>query len=321
MTAYFFTQEDEMIVAHNIGAMNAQRQLKVNTSSQSKSMEKLSSGYRINRAADDAAGLSISEKMRRQIRGLDRASTNAQDGISMVQIADGALTEVHDMLDRMTELTIQAANGTNSEQDRDDIQQEINQLSKEIDKVQTTTKFNEIGLFPENGHSPDEIGFSSPRVEFNINGRKIELEYLDPGNSTPVSATAIANGAAGNATKDFGDFVVDAAAFAVDKLASLFPNMFSASSDNIKIGLNAANIDGVGGTLAIASMAWSTNFVNSTSMSYTLNIDTSDYPQDGFDKTGLASTIAHEMTHLIMDDTLNSGMLGNFPKWFKEGMA
>ena len=160
-----------MVVQHNLTAMNSNRMLNITTGQQAKSTEKLSSGYKINRAADDAAGLAISEKMRRQIRGLDRASTNAQDGVSFAQIADGALTEVHDMLDRMTELTIQAANGTNSEQDRDDIQQEISALTKEINRVQTTTKFNKIDIFPENGHSPDEIGLGSPRIEFNINGR------------------------------------------------------------------------------------------------------------------------------------------------------
>jgi flagellin len=120
--------------------------LGVTTSQQSKSAEKLSSGYQINRAADDAAGLSISEKMRKQIRGLDRASTNADDGVSSVQTAEGALTEVHDMLQRMNELAVQAANGTNSTSDRQSIQDEIDQLTTEIDRVAETTKFNETYL-------------------------------------------------------------------------------------------------------------------------------------------------------------------------------
>ena len=135
-----------MVVQHNVTAMNANRMLGVTTSQQSKSAEKLSSGYQINRAADDAAGLSISEKMRKQIRGLDRASTNADDGVSSVQTAEGALTEVHDMLQRMNELAVQAANGTNSESDRSSIQDEINQLTTEIDRVAETTKFNETYL-------------------------------------------------------------------------------------------------------------------------------------------------------------------------------
>ena len=136
-----------MVVQHNMQAANANRMLNVTTSAQSKSTEKLSSGYRINRAADDAAGLTISEKMRKQIKGLDRASTNAQDGVSSVQTAEGALTEVHSMLQRMNELATQAANGTNSkDSDRQAIQDEIDQLTTEIDRVSETTKFNETYL-------------------------------------------------------------------------------------------------------------------------------------------------------------------------------
>ncbi len=136
-----------MVVQHNMQAANANRMLNVTTSAQSKSTEKLSSGYRINRAADDAAGLTISEKMRKQIKGLDRASTNAEDGVSAVQTAEGALTEVHSMLQRMNELATQAANGTNSkDSDRQAIQDEIDQLTTEIDRVSETTKFNETYL-------------------------------------------------------------------------------------------------------------------------------------------------------------------------------
>ena len=135
-----------MVVQHNLQAMNANRMLNITTGSQSKSAEKLSSGYRINRAADDAAGLTISEKMRKQIRGLDQASSNAEDGVSAVQTAEGALTEVHSMLQRMNELAVQASNGTNSEDDRKAIQDEIDQLTTEIDRVAETTKFNETYL-------------------------------------------------------------------------------------------------------------------------------------------------------------------------------
>ena len=135
-----------MVVQHNMQAANANRMLNVTTSAQSKSTEKLSSGYRINRAADDAAGLSISEKMRKQIRGLDKASSNAEDGVSSVQTAEGALTEVHSMLQRMNELAVQASNGTNSNTDRSAIQDEISQLTTEIDRVAETTKFNETYL-------------------------------------------------------------------------------------------------------------------------------------------------------------------------------
>ena len=135
-----------MVVQHNMQAANASRMLNITADGQQKCTEKLSSGYRINRAADDAAGLSISEKMRKQIRGLDQASTNASDGVSAVQTAEGALTEVHSMLQRMNELSVQAANGSNSESDRDDIQNEIDQLCQEIDRIAETTKFNETYL-------------------------------------------------------------------------------------------------------------------------------------------------------------------------------
>ena len=135
-----------MVVQHNLTAMNSNRMLGVTTKTQAKSTEKLSSGYKINRAADDAAGLSISEKMRKQIRGLTQASLNAQDGISTVQTAEGALNEVQDMLQRMNELAVKSANGTNSADDRSYIQNEIDQLVTEIDRVSTTTKFNETYL-------------------------------------------------------------------------------------------------------------------------------------------------------------------------------
>ena len=139
-----------MVVQHNMQAMNANRMLNVTTSTQSKATEKLSSGYKINRAADVAAGLTISEKMRKQIKGLDRASTNAEDGVSAVQTAEGALTEVHSMLQRMNEIAVQASNGTNSESDRSAIQDEIDQLTTEIDRVAETTKFNETYLLKGN---------------------------------------------------------------------------------------------------------------------------------------------------------------------------
>ena len=135
-----------MVVQHNLRAINSNRMLGITQGTLSKSAEKLSSGYKVNRAADDAAGLSISEKMRKQIRGLDQASANAEDGISAVQTAEGALTEVHDMLQRMNELAVKAANGTNSLSDRQTIQDEVDQLLTEIDRVSETTKFNETYL-------------------------------------------------------------------------------------------------------------------------------------------------------------------------------
>lgn len=135
-----------MVVQHNLTAANTNRQLGITTSGLQKSTEKLSSGYKINRAADDAAGLSISEKMRNQIRGLNKASDNAQDGISLVQTAEGALNEVHSMLQRMSELSVQAANGTNDTTDRSSINDEVQQLKTEIQRVGSTTQFNKMNI-------------------------------------------------------------------------------------------------------------------------------------------------------------------------------
>ncbi len=160
-----------MVVQHNLQAMNANRLLGITTNAQAKGTEKLSSGYKINRAADNAAGLAISEKMRKQIRGLSQASANAQDGISSVQTAEGALTEVHDMLQRMNELAVQAANGTNSQSDRQSIQDEVDQLLTEIDRVAETTKFNETYLLKGNGKSATmTIGAKSAGIDGELYG-------------------------------------------------------------------------------------------------------------------------------------------------------
>ena len=167
-----------MVVQHNMQAANANRMLNVTTCAQSKSTEKLSSGYRINRAADDAAGLTISEKMRKQIKGLDRASTNAEDGVSAVQTAEGALTEVHSMLQRMNELATQSANGTNSTTDRKAIQDEIDQLTTEIDRVSETTKFNETYLL-----KGDTDGATS-KVKLNAHDAGLAGKLTDNGNGT-----------------------------------------------------------------------------------------------------------------------------------------
>lgn len=135
-----------MVVQHNLTAMNSNRQLGITSSLQAKSSEKLSSGFKINRAADDAAGLTISEKMRSQVRGLTRSSANAQDGISLIQVAEGALNESHSILQRMNELAVQAANDTNTEDDRNAIQKEVDALVSEIDRIKDTTQFNTQNL-------------------------------------------------------------------------------------------------------------------------------------------------------------------------------
>lgn len=157
-----------MIVQHNLTAANTNRQLGITTSGLQKSTEKLSSGYKINRAADDAAGLSISEKMRNQIRGLNKASDNAQDGISLVQTAEGALNEVHSMLQRMSELSVQAANGTNATADRESLNAEVKQLKTEIERVGSTTQFNKMdilkGDFSSSENKTLQVGANQAQV-------------------------------------------------------------------------------------------------------------------------------------------------------------
>lgn len=194
---------ENMVVQHNLKAMNANRMLNINTNASARSTEKLSSGYRVNRAADDAAGLAISEKMRKQIRGLTQASRNAEDGISSVQTAEGALAEVQDMLQRMNELCVQAANGTNSVTDRQYIQDEIDQLVTEMDRIAETTKFNETYLLkgdktqPENlvhtfnyikGDEIDQTGMSKV---VNASGAIVKVNYNGTDNVYVVNATSI----------------------------------------------------------------------------------------------------------------------------------
>lgn len=202
-----------MVVQHNLQAMNANRMLGITSKASSSSTEKLSSGYRINRAADDAAGLAISEKMRKQIRGLSQASTNAEDGISCVQTAEGALAEVQDMLQRMNELAVQAANGTNSMTDRQYIQDEMDQLITEIDRVSETTKFNETYLLKGDEEEPatnvytfnyitdDTPNTTDPtNVKTKINYNGLDNVYVtsasvtDAKASSPISADVVKKG-------------------------------------------------------------------------------------------------------------------------------
>ena len=238
-----------MVVQHNLTAMNSNRMLGVTTSTQAKSTEKLSSGYKINRAADDAAGLSISEKMRKQIRGLTQASSNAQDGISAVQTAEGALNEVQDMLQRMNELAVKAANGTNSEDDRNYIQDEVNQLIKEIDRVSTTTKFNETYLLK----GDDQItGPTSNKVTFTAAGAgagakiEIDLAGMSAAENGKVAFTVAGK-----------DYTVDVAegddagkiatklkdAYDKDKVTDSKAGLFEAAVNGSKLVLTGKNAD------------------------------------------------------------------------------
>lgn len=178
-----------MVLAHNLTAMNAQRQFNIVGTSKKKSTEKLASGYKINRAADDAAGLTISEKMRSQIRGLHQASENCQDGVSLCQVADGALTETHDILQRMNELAIKSANGTNTDADREAIQKEVKQLTDEFDRIANSTSYNDK-IYPLNAKQT-----SSPMLEKRVtltlvNGGEVNGVVYNPGDKVNVTGIA-----------------------------------------------------------------------------------------------------------------------------------
>ena len=183
-----------MVVQHNLTAMNANRQLGITTGAQAKSSEKLSSGYRINRAGDDAAGLKISEKMRSQIRGLDKASDNAQDGISLIQTAEGALNEAHSILQRMNELAVQGANDTNQSIDRDAINQELEALTDELDRISQTTQFNKQNLLDGNFKEKKlQVGANANQnIEISIDSMNADAlglgkEQVKQGGTTPTA--------------------------------------------------------------------------------------------------------------------------------------
>ena len=216
-----------MVVQHNLTAMNSNRMLGITTSAQAKSTEKLSSGYKINRAADDAAGLSISEKMRRQIRGLTQASLNASDGISMVQTAEGALNEVQDMLQRMNELAVKGENGTLTSADRSYIAAEVSQLMSEIDRVKETTTFNEKSLLDgsltdaKDGKLELQVG-----AESNDNN-KISFSIESMSASALVKGTAVATSKLGSLGS-------------VSKLVTTFKT-FGATSVSSRVEITSSN--------------------------------------------------------------------------------
>ena len=298
-----------MVVQHNLAGMNANRQLNITTGFQAKSSEKLSSGYKINRAADDAAGLSISEKMRRQIRGLTQGGANAQDGVSWCQIADGALDEVDNMLERVKELAIQAANETLTDTDRSYIDQEVQKISTEIDRIHASTKFNDIPIF-DGGMGPS--GFqraSNGSLNITVAGGK-NIEITMPfvgsdGNKAEISEVKATGTPTPNGDSELAQFVQIAAANAVTRLADKYPKLFArASSPGIQVGLDLSGKE-KNGTLATASINLSGNST-STVTSYKMWVDTVDYPVESFpsmsseDKAKLAAVIGHEMTHLVM---------------------
>lgn len=319
-------------VQTNMLAINANRQLGITTKASAKSTEKLSSGYRINRAADDAAGLSISEKMRRQMRGLTQAAANAQDGISMVQIGEGALNEVHDMLQRANELSIKAATGTLQDDDRLMIDAEVQQLKTEIDKTAQNTTFNEIRLFPDNGLKPThgqsnvysfDLTYHMADGSVSINSMSSNAAAAGPAGRAAVNPTPTSAGGA-LATKIATDLIPTATAQIFDAFPSLKNEI---GSETLNIRIDASTIDVKGKILAKASYQYYTSG-GSTNRGFNLQIqfDTKDFTAADADGSGsmanvLQSTIAHELTHSVMQYVMPKKMAKELPEWFVEGVA
>ena len=251
-----------MIVQHNMSAMNANRMLGITNSSLAKSTEKLSSGYKINRAADDAAGLSISEKMRSQIRGLNKASDNAQDGISLIQTAEGALNESHSILQRMRELSVQASNGTETDDDREAVQKEISQLQDELTRISSTTEFNTMKLLD------GSVGSKSASSQgATLTGSSVATFGAASLTTEDISNYNLSNFANGASVKD--TFEIDGQTFTVDwskgeakeflakygvdysGTAITDPQTKSFASDLESLLNNAASDAGVSGTVSV----------------------------------------------------------------------
>ncbi len=312
-----------LVVSHNLTALNANRTTGLVSRKNQKTTERLSSGYRVNRSADDAAGLAISEKMRRQIRGLSQASSNAQDGISLVQVADGALHEMHAIVQRGNELAVKAANGTLTDEERLMVDAEIQQLKQALNESAHTTTFNEINLFPTDGQSPKgiisnqhyDIQYQITNKQFVINKSDNGVQGLADGDAEPgqVLADKIANELVPNA---------------IAQIFDAFPSLEAAvGSDTISMALDVSYIDGRDNIWAYAQCS-----VSGTGepFAFLIKVDTSDFTDEDALGTGarageLESTLAHELMHSVMQYTMTDEMSGRageeFPNWFVEGTA
>lgn len=264
-----------MIINHNLGAINAQRNMGINSGAAAKAMEKLSSGLRINRAGDDAAGLSISEKMRAQIRGLDQASTNAEDGISLIQTAEGALNETHSILQRMRELSVQASNDTNTDDDRKEIQKEIDQLKDEVTRISTDTEFNTKKLLD------GSIGGTT--VAGTTNASITGSSYVKEDDSTKLSA---AGAGRLNAIKDLtGDdakleIEIDGKKLEIDLTYDASDNAGKKTSNLIELGIDGLSSGAnVGANLTNVANALQTD-INNAIANYNKNVAASEQIKD-----------------------------------------
>lgn len=319
-----------MRIQHNIASLNTHRNLSFNNTQTNKTLEKLSSGYKINRSADDAAGLAISEKMRAQIRGLNMASKNAQDGISLIQTAEGALNEVHSMLQRMSELAVQASNDTNTNEDRQALQKEIAQIISEVDKVANTTEFNTLKLLDgtfANQATGGGTTITNPYIR--ITNGKIEVTPNPQHNNVMPS------------DRDYTKFkeMLDNQIVpqAVQSILNTFDDTFGYLRDsNIGIGLTVTN-DPTSNVLAsMNAKVWTAQGDPTGDMEYWMSINAASltFNADGTltpeSRSYFETTVAHELMHAFMFESLSAGIFGmdqnwgtidKFPDWFVEGTA
>lgn len=311
-----------MRIQHNITSLNVHRNLTGNNRSVARDLEKLSSGYKINRAGDDAAGLAISEKMRAQITGLEQAWQNADDGISLVQTAEGAMTEVHTMLNRMMELSVQSANGTYTEKERIMMNQEVQKLKTEITRIGNTTSFNSIHLFPDGSiFSAKEASVTTYNLTLDLKNGTVQIDR---------SGAASAGGAGGvsRAANNLADKIAEEYfPNAVKQILEKFPSLKAAlNGDTVGMELKIGNIDGSGGMLAYAKFSFRATGKAGNMLIMLDSSDFSDASINGAAEKTLESTLAHEIMHSVMQYTMTDQMSGRggserFPEWFSEGTA
>lgn len=315
-----------MRIQHNISSLNVYRNLNGNNSAIAKNLEKLSSGYKINRAGDDAAGLAVSEKMRAQITGLDQAVQNAEDGISLVQTVEGAVTEVHAMLNRVMELSVQSANGTYSDEERVMMDKEVQHIKTEISRIGKSTTFNSIRLFPGAGSNGAKEGVATYGITLDLANRTCKVDYIQMADGAAgAGGSRAASGHEALADKIATEFFPNA----ITQIFDAFPSLKNeVGSEKIGMELHVRNIDGNGGMLAYAQFSF---YKDGRPFGMQIRVDAADFSDASIepgspDAAKLESTIAHELMHSVMQYTMTDGMSGRngaekFPEWFTEGTA
>ena len=313
-----------MRIQHNIAAVNSRRNISATNQTMAKNLEKLSSGYRINRAGDDAAGLAISESMRSQITGMNQGKRNTQDGISLVQTVEGALTEVHSMLNRMKGMAVQSANGTYTDLERSMLDSEMQQLKEEITRIGESTTFSGVPLFVNGGTKRDVALTSFYGCTLDLTNGEVSVNY-----SASVGRAADSASASGGydllAEKIATEYIPNAAKQILDTFASLNGNI---GTEKIEMELCVEYIDGPNGMAAYAQASF---YPNGRPIKMQMIVDTADFSDASIqpgspDEAALKSTIAHELMHTVMQYTLTDGMFGRdghqkYPEWFVEGTA